>query len=106
MNIFCNPALYSCEGIKIRLQIIFFSPLFFFLTFLSLLSAGAEGDITWQKDGEDIDDEEIVNKLDEASSKLVIKKAIMQDAGRYTCHCDFDSGHKDDAQIQLFVYGT
>lgn len=74
--------------------------------FLSLLSAGAEGDITWQKDGEEIDDEEIVNKLDEASAKLVIKKATMQDAGRYTCHCDFDSGHKDDVQIQLFVYGT
>nr|XP_004568171.1 neural cell adhesion molecule 1 [Maylandia zebra] len=71
---------------------------------LLLCKAGAEGDITWQKDGEDIDDEEIVNKLDEASSKLVIKKATMQDAGRYTCHCDFDSGHKDDAQIQLFVY--
>uniref|UniRef100_A0A3Q4G0C3 Hemicentin-2-like n=1 Tax=Neolamprologus brichardi TaxID=32507 RepID=A0A3Q4G0C3_NEOBR len=71
---------------------------------LLLCKAGAEGEITWQKDGEDIDDEEIVNKLDETSSKLVIKKARMQDVGRYTCHCDFDSGHKDDVQIQLFVY--
>lgn len=84
-----------------------FFPLFLFLTlFLSLLSAGAEGEITWQKDGQDIDDEELVNRLDEASSKLVINKATMQDAGKYTCHCEFDSGHKDDVQIQLFVYGT
>lgn len=71
---------------------------------LLLCKAGGEGDITWRKDGEDIDDEEIVFKLDETSSKLVIKKAKLEDAGRYTCHCDFDNGHNDDTQIQLFVY--
>uniref|UniRef100_A0A3Q0SD08 Neural cell adhesion molecule 3 n=1 Tax=Amphilophus citrinellus TaxID=61819 RepID=A0A3Q0SD08_AMPCI len=70
-----------------------------------LLCKGGEGEITWRKDGEDIDDEDIVFKLDETSSKLVIKKAKLEDAGRYTCHCDFDNGHNDDTQTQLFVYG-
>lgn len=71
---------------------------------LMLCKAGGDGDITWRKDGEDIDDEDIVQKVDETSSKLVIAKATMQDAGRYTCLCEFDSGHKDDVQIMLYVY--
>lgn len=75
------------------------------MAFLSRLSAGGEGEIIWRKDGTDIDDDEIVFKLDETSSKLVIKKAKMEDAGKYTCHCDFDNGHRDDTQTQLFVYG-
>lgn len=45
-------------------------------------------------------------KVDETSSKLLIKKATMEDAGRYTCLCTFDSGHEDSTEIQLFVYGT
>ncbi|KAI9520297.1 hypothetical protein NQZ68_018604 [Dissostichus eleginoides] len=40
--------------------------------------AGAEGEITWLKDGEEIDEEK-VKKLDETSSKLCIKNATMQD---------------------------
>lgn len=87
---------------KIGLHIYFHSVL---LSFFSPVPAGGEGDITWQKEGEDIDDEEKVSKVDETSSKLVIKKATMQDAGRYTCHCDFDTGHTDDTHIQLYVYG-
>ncbi|XP_054869316.1 neural cell adhesion molecule 1 isoform X1 [Amphiprion ocellaris] len=71
---------------------------------LLLCKAGGDGDITWRKDGEDIDDEDIVQKVDETSSKLLIKKATMQDAGRYTCLCEFDSGHKDDIQTMLYVY--
>lgn len=67
--------------------------------------AGGEGEITWQKDDEDIDDEEKVIKVDETSSKLVIKKATMADAGIYTCHCDFDNGHVDQTTMQLYVFG-
>ncbi|RVE62475.1 hypothetical protein OJAV_G00157360 [Oryzias javanicus] len=71
---------------------------------LLLCKAGGEGDITWLKDGEDVDDEEIVQKVDETSSKVVIKKASLEDAGRYTCKCEFDNGHQDDIQVTLFVY--
>ncbi|XP_031729619.1 neural cell adhesion molecule 1 isoform X1 [Anarrhichthys ocellatus] len=69
-----------------------------------LCKAGGEGDITWKKDGSDIDVEDGVSKMDESSSKLVIKKASMQDAGKYTCLCDFDNGDKDNVLIQLYVY--
>ena len=71
--------------------------------------AGGEGDISWQKDGEDIEDEEgkvSVLRNDETSSKLTIKNVTMEDAGRYTCVCDYDAGYKDDTYKQLFVYGT
>ncbi|GAA6224424.1 neural cell adhesion molecule 1-like isoform X2 [Lates japonicus] len=72
--------------------------------FLLLCKAGGEGDITWMKDGEDIDDEEKVSNIDETSSKLHIKKATMEDAGRYTCACVFDSGHTDETHLQVYVY--
>ncbi|XP_022609260.1 neural cell adhesion molecule 1-like isoform X3 [Seriola dumerili] len=69
-----------------------------------LCKAGGEGTITWQKDEEDIDDEEKVSGIDESSSKLSIKKATMNDAGKYSCLCDFDSGHQDKIDIQLYIY--
>ncbi|KAM6994176.1 neural cell adhesion molecule 1 [Tautogolabrus adspersus] len=71
---------------------------------LLLCKAGGEGDITWQKDGEDIEEDEKVSKVDETSSKLQIKKATMQDAGKYTCRCDFDNGHQDEVPITLYIY--
>uniref|UniRef100_A0A3P9IUV1 Neural cell adhesion molecule 1 n=1 Tax=Oryzias latipes TaxID=8090 RepID=A0A3P9IUV1_ORYLA len=71
---------------------------------LLLCKAGGEGDITWLKGGDEVDDEEIVQKVDETSSKLVIKKASLEDAGRYTCKCDYDNGHQDDTQVTLYVY--
>ncbi|XP_062254361.1 neural cell adhesion molecule 1 isoform X2 [Platichthys flesus] len=70
---------------------------------LILCKAGGEGDITWQKDGEDIEEEK-VTKIDETSSKLIIKNATIQNTGMYTCVCDFDSGHNDQVQAQLYVY--
>ncbi|XP_036929812.1 neural cell adhesion molecule 1 isoform X2 [Acanthopagrus latus] len=70
---------------------------------LLLCKAGAEGDITWSKDGDEIDEEK-VKPVDETSSKLIIKTATMQDAGRYTCHCEFNSGHTDKTDKQLYVY--
>ncbi|XP_026225634.1 neural cell adhesion molecule 1 isoform X1 [Anabas testudineus] len=71
---------------------------------LLLCKAGGEGDITWQKDGEDIDDDDIVSPIDETSSKLIIKKAKLEDAGKYTCLCSFDNGHRDSTLITLYVY--
>ncbi|XP_061572341.1 neural cell adhesion molecule 1 [Cololabis saira] len=71
---------------------------------LLLCKAGGEGDIMWRKDGNDIEDEEIVVKVDEATSKLIIKKATMGDTGQYTCHCDFDAGHQDHISTSVFVY--
>lgn len=77
------------------------------LNCLSLCSivAGGEGEIKWQKDREDIDDEDIVSAIDETSSKLVIKKAKLEDSGKYTCLCEYDSGHRDDIQTVIYVYG-
>ncbi|KAG7474878.1 neural cell adhesion molecule 1-like [Solea senegalensis] len=60
--------------------------------FLLLCKAEEEGDITWQKDGEDFGD--IVH----------IKKATFEDAGKYTCLCDFGSGHNDSVQTQVYVH--
>ncbi|KAM3838265.1 neural cell adhesion molecule 1 [Diretmus argenteus] len=71
---------------------------------LLLCKAGGDGTITWKKDGEDIDDEERVQKMDETASKLLFKNIKMEDAGRYTCLCEFDNGHEDQVSIQLFVY--
>lgn len=74
-----------------------------FSSFHSVL-AGGEGEITWQKDDEDIDEEK-VTKVDESSSKLIIKQATMEDAGIYTCHCEFNNGHIDQTSMQLYVFG-
>lgn len=68
------------------------------------LVAGGEGDITWQKDGEDAEDDQ-VEKVDETSSKLLIRNAKIEDTGRYTCFCEFDTGHRDDISYTIFVYG-
>ncbi|KAA8591520.1 hypothetical protein FQN60_016894 [Etheostoma spectabile] len=70
---------------------------------LLLCKAGGEGDITWLKDGEEIDEDK-VSKVDETSSKLVIKNTTMWDMGRYTCACEFENGHKDEIATQLYVY--
>lgn len=83
----------------------FSSKFFLNVLFISSPAAGSDGDITWHKNGEEIDDEEIVSKVDYSSYKLLIKKAKMQDAGKYTCECEFNNGHKSDAQRILYVYG-
>lgn len=43
--------------------------------------------------------------MDETSSKLTITNATMEDAGIYSCHCDFDSGHSDHITTQLYIFG-
>ncbi|KAJ0065826.1 hypothetical protein NL108_000048, partial [Boleophthalmus pectinirostris] len=71
---------------------------------LLLCKGDGEGEITWHKDGEEIDDEEKVSKVDETSSKLHITKSTLQDSGKYICRCEFETGHTDEAQTQLFIY--
>lgn len=66
--------------------------------------AAAEGEKRWQKDGEDIDDNEKVTTIDENVSKLAILKATLEDAGKYTCICDYDT-NEEEAEKQIFVYG-
>ncbi|XP_075869027.1 neural cell adhesion molecule 1-like [Nelusetta ayraudi] len=69
-----------------------------------LCKAGGDGDIRWFKDGKEIVDEEKVVQIDEGSSSLKITSASMQDAGNYTCHCEFDSGNDDEITTELFIY--
>ena len=64
-----------------------------------------DGDITWLKDGEPIEDEEKVTRLDEKSSKLEIKKATFQDAGSYSCECDCESKTLYSATMQIHIHG-
>lgn len=75
------------------------------LSFPSPVSAGGEGDMTWLKDDEEIDGNAEVKVVDETSTKLIIKKATMQDAGKYTCQCDFNNGHSDNIMTELYIYG-
>ncbi|KAJ8289740.1 hypothetical protein GJAV_G00004760 [Gymnothorax javanicus] len=71
---------------------------------LLLCKAGADGRMTWLKDGDDIDEDQVeIENMDETTSKLIIKKARLEDAGLYTCHIDFDSGVAD-AEYQLYIY--
>uniref|UniRef100_A0A4W5P589 Neural cell adhesion molecule 3 n=1 Tax=Hucho hucho TaxID=62062 RepID=A0A4W5P589_9TELE len=67
-----------------------------------LCKAGGEGEITWQKDGVDVEDDQVEN-VDETSSKLFIRNAKMEDAGRYTCICEFES-HTERIYYTIFVY--
>ncbi|KAI4893836.1 hypothetical protein NFI96_020825, partial [Prochilodus magdalenae] len=71
---------------------------------LLLCKAGKEADITWQKDGEDIDeDRHLVEKVDETSSKLHLKNVDLKDSGTYKCLCEYEN-HNDNSDIKIFVY--
>lgn len=68
--------------------------------------AGKEADITWTKDGEDVDDgRHLLEKVDETTSKLYLKKVELKDSGVYKCNCEYEN-HEDSIQITIFVYGT
>lgn len=75
-----------------------------FSFFPSPVLARTEGTVTWLKDGDEVD-ESLVENVDENSSKFIIKRAAMTDAGKYTCQFEFDSGHTDETEIQLYMYG-
>lgn len=67
-----------------------------------LCKAGAEGEITWQKEGEDVEEENVFT-VDETSSKFIIKSATIEDTGKYTCRCEYDT-KSEETSMQLFVY--
>ncbi|XP_010883381.2 neural cell adhesion molecule 1 isoform X1 [Esox lucius] len=72
-----------------------------------LCKAGGEGKISWKKDGEDLDkdgENPRIEEIDETSSKLTIVKAKIEDSGRYLCLCEFETDHRDETFIILFVY--
>ncbi|KAJ8332876.1 hypothetical protein SKAU_G00417720 [Synaphobranchus kaupii] len=69
-----------------------------------ICKAGADGRMTWLKDGENIDKDQMeIEIVDEASSKLIIKKARIEDSGIYTCQIKFGKD-ASDATYQLYVY--
>uniref|UniRef100_A0A3B3RLA9 Ig-like domain-containing protein n=1 Tax=Paramormyrops kingsleyae TaxID=1676925 RepID=A0A3B3RLA9_9TELE len=59
----------------------------------------------WLKDEEEIDEDWVESKkLDETLYQLTIKSATMDDMGRYTCNCKFDSGLKNSTELMIYVY--
>lgn len=69
-------------------------------------SADTEGDISWLKDEEDVDeDRHLIEKVDESSNKLKLKKVQLTDSGVYTCVFENDHGTRR-SQYQIYVYST
>ncbi|XP_016313893.1 neural cell adhesion molecule 1-like isoform X2 [Sinocyclocheilus anshuiensis] len=73
---------------------------------LLLCKADSEGEISWLKGGEDVDEDRyVVEKIDESSSKLILKNFELDDAGIYTCVFENDHGTKK-MNYQIYVYQT
>ncbi|XP_059424415.1 neural cell adhesion molecule 1-like isoform X3 [Carassius carassius] len=73
---------------------------------LLLCKADSEGDFSWLKDDEEIDEDRyVVEKVDESSSKLILKKVELNDVGNYTCVLDNDLGTRK-ITYQIYVYQT
>ncbi|XP_051999311.1 neural cell adhesion molecule 1-like isoform X2 [Xyrauchen texanus] len=69
---------------------------------LLLCKVDEEGDISWLKDGEEFD-QDLVDKVDESSSKLTLKNVQLGDSGVYTCM--FENDHKTKKNdYHIFVY--
>lgn len=67
-------------------------------------SADSEGDFSWLKDDEEIDeDRHVVEKIDESSSKLILKNVELDDTGNYTCVFENDQGQRK-ITYQIYVY--
>ncbi|XP_048859770.1 neural cell adhesion molecule 1-like [Brienomyrus brachyistius] len=72
---------------------------------LLLCKVNTEAECTWLKDDEEIDEDWVESKkLDETLYQLTIKSAVMDDMGRYTCNCKFDSGLKNSTDLMIYVY--
>ncbi|XP_077070839.1 neural cell adhesion molecule 1 isoform X3 [Siphateles boraxobius] len=73
---------------------------------LLLCKADSEGDISWMKDGEDVDeDRHEVKKNDESSSSLSLKNIELGDSGIYSCV--FENEYiTQKMNYQLYVYQT
>lgn len=68
-------------------------------------SVDTEGDISWLKDKEDIDeDRHEVSKNDESSSALTLNNIVLDDTGTYTCVFEDEHGTRKKMDYQLYVY--
>ncbi|KAL1259968.1 hypothetical protein QQF64_010545 [Cirrhinus molitorella] len=73
---------------------------------LLLCKADAEGEFSWLKDDEEVDeDRHVVEKHDESSSKLKLKNVQLEDSGTYSCVFENDQGTKK-MKYQIYVYKT
>ncbi|ROL41410.1 Neural cell adhesion molecule 1-A [Anabarilius grahami] len=71
---------------------------------LLLCKVDSEGEISWLKDDEEVDeDRHEVKKTDESSSALTLKKVELSDSGTYTCLFENEHGTKR-TNYQLYVY--
>lgn len=68
-------------------------------------AATKEGEMTWFQGDNEIDNEDIVSKVDYTTSQLRIEKASLSDAGRYNCKFENDDGYKSEDYFDLYVYG-
>lgn len=68
-------------------------------------SADSEGEISWLKDDEAIDeDRHVVEKVDESSGKLNLINLELEDAGIYTCVFENDHGTSKKSNYKIYVY--
>lgn len=69
-------------------------------------SAEAEGEISWFKDDEELDEDPLlIEKEDESSSKLKLTEVQLTDSGVYTCKVENDQGIRS-SQYRIYVYRT
>lgn len=67
-------------------------------------SADGEGDFSWLKDEDDVDeDRHLVQKMDESSNKLKLKNIQLSDSGLYSCVFESDHGTQR-SNYQIYVY--
>ncbi|XP_073703359.1 neural cell adhesion molecule 1 isoform X2 [Garra rufa] len=73
---------------------------------LLICKADVEGDFSWFKGEEEVDeDRHVVEKIDESSSKLKLKNVQLDDSGIYTCMFENEHGSKK-MNYQIYVYQT
>ncbi|XP_056618395.1 neural cell adhesion molecule 2 isoform X2 [Triplophysa dalaica] len=71
---------------------------------LLLCKAEAEGEISWFKDDEELDENHHpIEKEDESSSKLKLTNIQLTDSGVYTCKIETDQGTRS-SQYTIYVY--
>ncbi|XP_067304106.1 neural cell adhesion molecule 1-like [Pseudorasbora parva] len=72
---------------------------------LLLCKAKSEGEISWLKDNEEVDEDRYeVKTHDESSSSLTVNNVQLGDSGIYSCVSENDLGTKKTTSYQLYVY--